>query len=330
MSTLYVAQQGCYVTLQQEQLLIKRKNAICQQVQLPLVDQILVFGHCQLTTQALRACLQRQVPVLYLSRMGQCYGRLLPITQGYRQLARHQQDFSAAQRLRVAKILVKAKLWNSRVMLQRQGRTRPTSGIELAVEQLAISIRQVNQARDHAALMGIEGAGAAAYFAALGDCFVQPGFTFTERNRRPPKDPVNALLSFGYQVLWNHLYSLIEAQNLDPYEACLHQGSRKHAALTSDLLEPFRAPLVDSLVLYLVNRKIMNPDTDFEPQKGGCYLNDSGRRKYLQAFVARMETEITSSSPLPRPRWDLLTAQVQEYKRFVYEPDTLFKPYLIR
>jgi CRISPR-associated protein Cas1 len=138
------------------------------------------------------------------------------------------------------------------------------------------------------------------------------------------------MLSFGYQVLWNHLLALIEIQGLDPYQACLHQGSERHAALASDLVEEFRAPLVDSLALYLVNRKQIDAGKDFVYRDGGCYLNDSGRRTYLKVFLQRMEELIqTDDSDIKAPRWDLLASQVMAYKRFVYEPSQHYQPYRI-
>lgn len=226
--------------------------------------------------------------------------------------------------------IVRAKLRNSRVILQRQARQRASETISQAVKQLALFADQVNEADSQQALMGIEGAGAASYFGALSACLINPDFCFTERTRRPPTDPVNALLSFGYQLLWNHLCSLIEAQNLDPYDACLHQGTRKHAALASDLLEAFRAPIADSLMLYLVNHRVVDAESDFTFNQGGCYLNNQGRRKYLRAFIARMEEEIKAGEEEPRPRWDLLMSEVKAYKQFVYKPKVLFQPYLIR
>lgn len=330
MQTLYISQQGCSVSLCQEYLLIKQKDNSCQQVQLPLIEQVLVFGQSQVTTQALRACLKRNIPILYLSRMGQCHGRLLPMQQGYRQLARYQSELSEATRLSVAKAIVQAKLRNSRVLLQRQARQRSKESLSEVIQQLDVLIVSAGEASSNQVLMGVEGASAASYFSVLGDCLVNPEFQFTERSRRPPADPVNALLSFGYQLLWNHLYSLIEAQNLDPYEACLHQGTRKHAALASDLIEPFRAPLADSLMLYLVNHNVMDLESDFTFKGGGCYLNGNGRRKYLRAFIARMEEEIQTGGEDPQPRWDLLMAQVKAYRKFVYDQKVQFKPYLIR
>jgi CRISPR-associated protein Cas1 len=330
MRTLYISQQGCYVALQQETLLVKQNDAVLQQVQLPLIEQVLVFGQSQLTTQAIRACLWRDIPIAYLSRMGYCYGRLLSIERGYRQLARYQQTLEGVQRLVVARRIVQAKLHNSRVLLLRQQRRQGSSDLALVVDTLQHLADQAGQADSVDRLMGLEGAGAAAYFEGFGQCLRQPDFAFVARSRRPPGNPVNALLSFGYQVLWNHLLSLIELQGLDPYYGCLHEGSYRHAALASDLVEEFRAPIVDSLVLWLVNSRVVDATADFEARNGGCYLSGSGRRKYLRAFLQRMEETLQADGPDPQPRWDLLNRQVKAYKQFVYSPVEVYTPYRIR
>jgi CRISP-associated protein Cas1 len=323
--TLYVSQQGCYLSLKQESVLIKRGETILDQVQLPLLEQILIFGQSQITTQVIRACLQRNIAIAYLSRMGKCYGRILSITQGYRQLARYQQLLAPEIQLQTARIIVQAKLKNSRVILMRQQRRRSSEQTAFAIESLAYLVQQAGEATSIARLMGLEGAAAASYFAAFGECLDAEDFVFLARSRRPPGNPVNAMLSFGYQILWNHLLSAIELQGLDPYCGCLHQGSERHAALASDLIEEFRSAIVDSLVLYLVNRGLVSTENDFEYHDGGCYLNQSGRRKFLQAFVQRMEEPVEE-----QPRWNLLSQQVRAYKQFVYDPSGLYSPYLIR
>lgn len=329
MRTLYVSQQGCYLSISQEKVLLKQGKTVLDQVQLPLLEQILIFGQSQVTTQLIRACLQRDVPIAYLSRMGRCYGRILPIERGYRSLSRHQQQLLAVDRLKVAQTIVQAKLRNSRVILQRQQRRRASDALAFAIQSLEYLVAQAGKAETIERLMGMEGAGAASYFTAFGECLTGNGFVFLARSRRPPGNPVNAMLSFGYQILWNHLLSLIELQGIDPYQACLHQGSERHAALASDLIEEFRSPVVDSLVLYLVNRGVVNADTDFEYHDGGCYLNDAGRKKFLRAFVQRME-EPLQTDDVNQPRWDLLTQQVKAYKQFVYNPSVGYQPYLIR
>ena len=330
MLTLYVSQQGCYLTLEAESLLIKKGKEVLAEAQIPLLEQVLIFGKSQVTTQAIRACLIRNVPIAYLSRMGYCYGRVLPVERGYRHLSRYQQQLTRVDRLIVARRLVQAKLKNSRVILQRQARRQSSEVITFAIQSLNHLMEKVIQAESWERLMGLEGAAAAQYFSAFGECLTNPKFVFTVRSRRPPGNPVNALLSFGYQVLWNHLLSLIELQGLDPYFGCLHQGTELHAALASDLIEEFRAPIVDSLVMYLINRNMIDADADFTYHDGGCFLNDSGRVKYLKAFLQRMEEKLTTAAGENQPRWDTLTQQVKAFKQFVYNPIEGYKPYEIR
>ncbi|MHC5730134.1 MAG: CRISPR-associated endonuclease Cas1, partial [Nostoc sp.] len=157
-----------------------------------------------------------------------------------------------------------------------------------------------------------------------------PDFIFLARSRRPPGNPVNAMLSFGYQILWNHLLTLIELQGLDPYYACLHQGTERHAALASDLIEEFRSPIIDSLVLWLINTKVMNTQEDFEYHDSGCYLNNAGRAKYIKYFLQRLDEEVQNAKGEKQPRWDLMTQQIKAFKDFVYQPSQLYKPYQIR
>ncbi|EAW35190.1 CRISPR-associated endonuclease Cas1 [Lyngbya sp. PCC 8106] len=330
MLTLYVSQPGCSVYKAQETLQIKRNQTVEVEVQLPLVEQVLIFGKSQVTTQAIQACLKRNIPIGYLSKTGRCYGRILPVQQGYRYLSRHQQQLSAKHKLLVARQIVQAKLKNSRTLLQRQYRRKPSEILDLAIKSLNYLTEKARNSETWERLMGLEGAGAAVYFKAFGTSISNSEFVFTERSKRPPGNPTNALLSFGYQVLWNHIYSLIELQGLDPYFGCLHQASERHAALASDLIEEFRAPIVDSLVLYLINRKIVNAEADFEYRNGGCYLNNSGRVKYLKAFVLRMEEKVSSNSGDSQPRWDLINQQVKVFKRFVYDSANQYQPYLNR
>lgn len=328
MRTLYLSLQGCYLSLEQEQLVIQRQKVEIQRVQLPLTEQILVFGNSQITTPAVRACLQRDIPIAYLSRLGYCYGRTLSIDRGYRQLARYQQELTAIDRLIVARKIVQAKIKNSRTLLLRQQRKNSIGELGQSIEQLQHLSVQVLQVEAIDRLMGLEGIAASIYFNAFSYCLQNPDFTFVARSRRPPGNPVNAMLSFGYQVMWNHFLTLIELQGLDPYSGCLHQTSNRHAALVSDLIEEFRTPIVDSLVLYITNRRQIETATDFEYRDGGCFLNESGRKKYLAAFLQRMSEQIPSADS--QPRWDLFNAQVKKFKQFVYQPTYSYEPYLIR
>lgn len=328
MKTLYVSEQGCYVKLRQEFLEIWKKNNRLAEVQIPLLEQVLIFGKSQVSTQAMRACLQQDIPIVFLSRMGYCYGRLMALARGYRQLARYQQQLSPTEKLLTARAIAAGKIHNSRVILQRQHRKYPADELNLSIMSLDHLRKQIFEADSIERIMGLEGAAAASYFGAFGLCLRNPDFCFVSRSRRPPLNPVNALLSFGYQVLWNHLFALIEIRGLDPYQACLHQGSERHAALASDLIEEFRAPLVDGLVLYLINKKMITEE-NFVFRDGGCFLNESGRKIYLAAFVRQMEESINIAGD-NELRWHLLTQQIRVYQNFVYQPISGYSPYQIR
>jgi len=329
-SSLYVSQQGCYVGLHQESAVVKQRGRILSQVRLPLLEQILIFGRSQVTTQLIRRCLWRNIPIAYLSRMGYCYGRLMPQERGYRQLARDQRELSVGRRLAIARAIVAGKLRNNRTILLRQQRRTGGESLAFAIQSLDYLSQQALQAETHDKVMGLEGVGSATYFSALGHCWDDAAFVFVARSRRPPGNPVNAMLSFGYQILWNHLLALIELQGLDPYDASLHQGSERHAALASDLVEEFRAPLIDSLVLYLINNRILHPQDDFRSVEGACYLNDAGRRQYLKAFLQRMEAHIQTDTDAQAPRWELLARQVKRYRDCVRDPRLPYQPYRIR
>ncbi|MFO5491001.1 MAG: CRISPR-associated endonuclease Cas1, partial [Cuspidothrix sp.] len=112
--------------------------------------------------------------------------------------------------------------------------------------------------------------------------------------------------------------------------ACLHQGTERHAALASDLIEEFRSPIIDSLVLWLINTKVMDVDQDFAYYNSGCYLNNNGRGKYIKYFLQRLAEEIQNQKEEKQPRWDLITQQIKNFKTFVYQPTNIYQPYQIR
>ncbi len=330
MQALYLLEQGCLLAIAGELLTVKRRGEPRQTIPLPQLESVLLFGGVHITTPALRACCQARVPIAYLSRSGYCYGRSLPIDWSNATLGDRQRARSHEWQLDVARAIVRAKLLNSRVLLQRFQRKRPSDTLGLAIASLELFAQRVMVAADFDALRGLEGAGAACYYPAWGECLRSPDFVFLGRSRRPPKNPVNAMLSFGYQILWNHLLLTVELQHLDPFCGTLHTNHHGNAALVSDLLEEFRAPIVDSLVLWLVNSKVIKADADFEYRDGGCFLNESGRRKFLQAFVRRMEGQIQIEGwKDDAPRWALLMEQSRRYRQSVCDPDFAYRPYRI-
>jgi CRISPR-associated protein Cas1 len=190
-------------------------------------------------------------------------------------------------------------------------------------------LRAIQQTADLNQLRGYEGAIAKLYFTGLGQMITNSGFSLTERSRRPPRDPVNALLSFGYTLLFNNVMSLILAEGLNPYLGNLHRSDRKEPHLAFDLVEEFRAPVVDSLVLALINQKILRPtDFTYPNAEGGVYLEVGARRVFLKQFEERISESITH----PRTQQQLsyrraIQIQVQTYKRCL-QASTGYQPFI--
>ncbi|MEN9216272.1 MAG: CRISPR-associated endonuclease Cas1 [Gloeomargarita sp. HHBFW_bins_162] len=324
MRTLYVVQQGTVLTVTGEQLYLRRGEHRRLVGQLPLLDAVLLLGMVQVTTQAVRACLRHNIPLAYLSRSGWCHGRTWPVGWGERGCYEAQRQVSPAWQVRMAATMVRAKIRNCRTVLLRHYRRYSYGDGERVIDSLQWLAERVGQCQTLDQVRGMEGAAAAIYFPALGECVRGEGFIFLGRSRRPPTNPMNALLSFGYQVLWSHLLLLVELHGLDPRLGTLHTDHHGHCALVSDLIEEFRAPFIDSLVLSLINTKAIQAERDFEYRDGGCFLHEGGRRIFLQAWIRRMETKMGQGL-----RWDVLSQQVKRYRQAVLDSDYIYTPYQI-
>lgn len=201
MRTLYLLRPHGTAALDGEQLVVRSEEQELDRMALPLLDQILVLGKMQLTTQLVRACLRRGIPIAYLSRHGQCLGRLQPMDGGFRHRGRRQAALSDARKLEAARCLVAGKIANARVVLQRFTRRGGREAVEPTLKRLAQLQALSRQALDANHLRGLEGAAAAMYFRGFGSLLEGDGFGFSVRSRRPPRTPFDALCGFGYGVL---------------------------------------------------------------------------------------------------------------------------------
>jgi CRISPR-associated protein Cas1 len=299
------------------------------------VDQIFVFGRCAITTPAMTFCLQEEIPVVLLSSRGRYYG-LLDSPVGDR-VSLHRQQFTRAEDhdfcLATAKSLVRGKLANCRVLLQRHQRRKGIDAVNAAIADIDAIIARLPQAKTLDEVRGYEGHGAARYFDAFGH-LVRPELGFTRRVRRPPTDPVNSLLSLGYTLCFYNLYGLIRGRGLHPYVGHLHAMRDRHPALASDLLEEFRAPIVDSLVLYLVNAKLLTAADFYGPQvdpDGACLLRDGGRKTFLKHFEQKMTTTIMHPHTRETAEWRrAMDAQVAHMRQWIVGEVTEYRPMEIR
>jgi len=331
MSTLYLVHQGTTVKKEQGRYIVRVPKAAVLEIPVREVERLLVFGNVQLTTAVMTECLENQVPVVFMSQLGDYKGHLWSAEYDDIRTERvqYQRQSDEAFKLATARAIVAGKLANSRQLLLRLNRKRQLPEVAAAVAGLAERLESSTQAESLNALRGYEGAAAAKYFRALGQLIVNPAFTLTERNRRPPKDPVNSLLSFGYTLLFNTVLSLLLAEGLNPYLGNLHGSEKKQTFLAFDLVEEFRSPVVDSLVIQLVNGRILSP-TDFTwpNEAGGIYLADTARRVFIQKVEARLSEEVSHpdvQAPISYRR--VMQLQIQRYKRSLLE-GVPYQPFL--
>lgn len=195
----------------------------------------------------------------------------------------------------MARKLVAAKVENSRVVLARLARERPSPLLKASSSLLGEVSQALATADDLEALRGLEGLAAQAYFGALGEV-IPPGWgPFLGRRRRPPTDPVNALLSFGYSLLLTRVAAALQQVGLHPAIGFLHVSHGTRPALALDLMEEYRAPLVDRMVLGILSRRLLRPE-QFTAAEGGVYLNAEARTRFLELFAARLGEKIAVGS----------------------------------
>lgn len=337
LNTMYVQTQGAYLHLHQETLRVEIEGAVHLQVPLHHLGAVAVFGNVMLSPFLIHRCAEDGRSITWFSQSGRFAARLQGPTSGNVLLRRAQHEVlgNPERTTRVASRFVAGKIKNSRQVLLRGMRElgRPVLEIQQAVQQLQDLLRDLEKAQDLDVIRGVEGQAAAVYFPALGHLVRGDGaaFSWRGRTRRPPRDPVNALLSFAYTLLISDCVSACEGVGLDPQVGYLHTLRPGRPALALDLAEEFRSALADRLVLALINRRQIRPD-DFELRPGGAViLKDGARRTFLEAYQRRKQEEV--SHPVLRQRVPvglLPHVQARLLARFLRGDAPDYVPYAIR
>lgn len=288
---VYVTEHRAKVRVSGERLAVETPQGT-QYARLVNTSQLAVFGNAQVTTQALRTLMSRGIPVSYFTTAGYFVGRASGQDSNNVELrlAQYRLANNPSQCLALAKQLVVSKIRNARVLLRRNHTADPSE----VLQQLAQCRRQAERASDLPQLLGCEGAAARAYFSAFSGLLKVPAtdFSFDSRNRRPPKDPINALLSLLYALLAKEYTHTLATVGLDPLLGFYHQPRFGRPALALDLMEELRPVIADSVVLQAVNNRIVGPD-DFVRTATSCALRPQARRPVIAAYERRLAQEVT-------------------------------------
>jgi CRISP-associated protein Cas1 len=296
---LYVHTAGTRVGRSGAELVIETRDGEKQTVRIAHTSHLAVFGAVQISTQALHSVCERGITVAYLSSGGW----LQAITRGmdHKNVELRQRQFAAAasadRSLTIAKRLVTIKIRNSRTLIRRNAEAPPPH----VLTRLRELVDAADQVESMESLLGIEGTAARIYFQAYSGLLTPPTeegepppttFDFEGRNRRPPKDPINAMLSMGYSLLTKDVVIAAIAVGFDPYLGFYHQPRYGRPALALDVMEEFRPLIVDSMVLSAVNTGAIRAN-DFIRRGGAVAFTQPGRVKFIRAYERRMDEEIT-------------------------------------
>lgn len=293
---LYVTGFNFTIGKSRDVLQVKEKGVLVQEARIREISQVSVFGNVGLTAGAVEELCRAEKPVSHFTHGGWFIG----LTQGlglknvFLRQAQFRRSDDEAFCLSVARELVASKVRNQRTLLQRNHVEPPSRALE-AMKRL---VRQVLEAGSLETLLGLEGTAAHYFFSNFAgmlkveDESERPLFDFTHRNRRPPRDPVNALLSLGYAMLSRDLTITCHAVGFDPFMGFYHQPRFGRPALALDLMEGFRPLIVDSAVISAINTRMVTPD-DFIQVGRSVALTPRGRKRFITAYEQRMDALVT-------------------------------------
>jgi len=298
---LYVQTPGARLRKSGERLVVETEE---NSMEVPMIDvsQVVLLGPVSVTTPALHELMKSEIPVSWLSTGGWFLGHTTGTGNGNVAVreAQYRCAFDENRCLALSRSLVTAKIQNSRTMLRRNWRAEreDTTSKDQALERLKRIAKQAHNIDNVQQLLGAEGEAAAIYFASFENMLAKhprsnlPNFSFSTRNRRPPTDPVNAMLSLAYALLTRTFTTIISAVGLDPYMGFYHRPRHGRPALALDLMEPFRPIVADSCVIQAINNGEVKPK-DFIFNGPACSLKAGGRKALISAFERRMDQETT-------------------------------------
>jgi CRISPR-associated protein Cas1 len=351
MTTIYVKQQGAVVSRRGERLVVQQKGEAIDEFPIGNVDQLVLMGNIQVTTQAMAILLAREIDVTFLSSYGKYRGRLVGSGSKQAHLRQRQMQLMSqpAFNLELARTIVTGKIHNQRVILQRQmgravslpDRERGAAAqpvdrarFERALAGMMQMRQAVAQAQTLESARGFEGKAAAYYFEAMRS-LIGPEWGFARRAYYPPPDPFNALLSLAYSLLLKDVLAAVHLVGLDPYMGAFHEIEQGRPSLALDLMEEWRPVIADALALELVNRGSLKL-TDFRQTgnlKRPVELSQDGMTKTLEAYGRRLETTVYHPLAGPGGQTALRQAivlQVRRLARLIMDKEAKFETLAIR
>lgn len=315
LNTLYVTSQDSYLAVDGENVVVFEQEKELGRIPMHNLESIVSFGYRGVSPALMGACAERNVALSFLTPQGKFLARLTGRTKGNVLLRKEQYARSACQEksILIARNCIVGKVHNARWVLERAIRDHSmqidAEKVKKASDLLSKSIKEIRCCQDKDRLRGLEGEAASVYFGVLDELILQQrkDFSFQGRNKRPPLDNVNALLSFTYTLLANSTASALESVGLDPYVGFMHTDRPGRASLALDVMEEQRCVLADRFVLTLINKKIVT-GKDFEKKENGAvFMKDSARKLILAEWQKKKKEVITHPFLKEKVEWGMVS-----------------------
>ncbi|MDD5703106.1 MAG: CRISPR-associated endonuclease Cas1 [Dehalococcoidales bacterium] len=295
MPVLYLIEQGAKLHKEGELFTVTKDDKVVKKIHAIEVEQIILFGNITMTTPVINYVLENGIDCTFCNSYGKFHGRLVSDTSRFGMLRLKQMGMmlNPEYRLKIARSIVQGKLHNQRTLMLRYRRKEDLPEINQTLQVFEDVLRQVPGCNSCESLRGLEGSAGAAYYRAFKNILNQD-LGFVTRVRRPPTDPINSLLSFGYTLLTYALHSAISVVGLDPYLGIFHATEQSRPNLALDMVEEFRPIIVDSMVLWLINSKVMTLADFHLPQKSGelVVITDEGIKKLIHYYEMKVQSKI--------------------------------------
>ncbi len=300
LNTLYVTSNNRYLSLDGENVVVLEEQKEIGRVPLHNLESIVTFGYTGASPALMGTCAKKNIDLCFMSGNGRFLARVSGEVRGNVLLRKQQYKISGdkEQSLCIARNFITGKIYNSRWVLERASRDYSLRLDSILLKKkssmLADSLHAVRKCKDASELLGIEGEAASLYFSVFDDLILQQkeDFYFKGRNKRPPLDRVNAMLSFTYSLLAGMCGSALESVGLDPYVGFMHTDRPGRMSLALDLMEEFRSVMADRFVLTLINKRIVKKEGFIQKENGAVVLDDETRKAFLSAWQAKKQETI--------------------------------------
>ncbi len=314
LNTLYITSSDYYLSLDGENVVVTQNKKEIGRLPLHNLEAIVTCGYAGASPALMEKCAADNISMTFLSATGRFRAKVTGKAYGNILLRRTQYRMADSEgaALEAARNFMLGKIYNERSVINRAIRDYAerldTEKLCQVSEQLKDTLQMVREAPNREILRGYEGEAASRYFSQFNQLILQQkeDFSFDVRNRRPPLDKVNALLSFTYALLTGMCVAALEAVGLDPYAGFMHTDRPGRCSLALDLLEELRAPYADRFVLSCINKKIVDSGDFEQKENGAVFLNESGRKKYLSAWQNKKAEKLTHPYLQESTEWGLV------------------------